>query len=216
MNIERIANALLDLGTAWILWLLLLLSVIALGVIAERALLLVWTREKRERLEPELRRLLVEGRIDEARRRLESSRSFEARIVLSGLDAEQAESAWERMSSESQLARLSMERSLVYLGTLGNNAPFVGLLGTVIGIVGAFHELGLAQGEVSSGLMAQIGEALVATALGLLVALPAVATYNLFQRVIVARLGWAEALGHDVLAYHRSYGRAESQTDEAR
>jgi len=102
------------------------------------------------------------------------------------------------------LARLEMERNLVYLGTLGNNAPFIGLLGTVIGIVGAFHQLGNGIGQVSAGLMSQIGEALIATAIGLVVALPAVASYNLFQRIIVARIGRAEALEHDVLAYYKA------------
>ncbi|HEY5961952.1 MAG TPA: MotA/TolQ/ExbB proton channel family protein, partial [Polyangiaceae bacterium] len=74
-------------------------------------------------------------------------------------------------------------------------------LGTVIGIVGAFHQLGNGLGQVSAGLMAQIGEALVATAVGLLVALPAVAAYNLFHRIISSRLSRADVLAHDVLAY---------------
>ncbi len=108
------------------------------------------------------------------------------------------------MLGECQLARLDMERSLAYLGTLGNNAPFVGLLGTVIGIIGAFHQLGNGIGQISAGLMAQIGEALVATAIGLLVALPAVAFHNLFHRIINTRLGRADALGRDVLAYFKA------------
>jgi biopolymer transport protein ExbB len=54
--------------------------------------------------------------------------------------------------------------------------------------------------------MAEIGEALVATAVGLLVALPAVASYNLFQRIIATRVGRADALGSEVLAHYRSRG----------
>jgi biopolymer transport protein ExbB len=100
-----------------------------------------------------------------------------------------------------------MERNLAFLGTVGNNAPFVGLLGTVIGIIRAFQELNQSQGQVSAGLMAQIGEALVATAIGLLVALPAVAFFNLFQRVIKTRATRADALGREVLAYMKSKKR---------
>ena len=62
----------------------------------------------------------------------------------------------------------------------------------------ALHE---SAGQVSEGLMAEIGEALVATAIGPLVALPAVAAYNIFQRVIKGRLVWADAMGRDLLSY---------------
>jgi biopolymer transport protein ExbB len=97
-----------------------------------------------------------------------------------------------------------MEKNLALLGTLGNNAPFVGLLGTVIGIVRAFRELEHSTGQVSAGLMSEIGEALVATAAGLLVALPAVAFFNLYQRLIRTRLGRAGALCHEILAFRKS------------
>jgi biopolymer transport protein ExbB len=94
-----------------------------------------------------------------------------------------------------------MERNLAFLGTVGNNAPFVGLLGTVIGVMRAFAALDQSGGQVSEGLMREIGEALVATAIGLLVAIPAVAFFNFFQRTIRLRIGRAEALGRDLLAY---------------
>ena len=97
-----------------------------------------------------------------------------------------------------------MERNLAFLGTLGNNAPFIGLLGTVIGIVRAFRELSESKGQMSAALMAEIGEALVATAVGLLVALPAIALFNLFQRTIRARLSRADALSGEVLAHLKS------------
>ena len=93
-----------------------------------------------------------------------------------------------------------MEKRLTFLGTLGANAPFIGLLGTVIGIVRAFALLDQSAGKVTSGLMSEVGEALVATAIGILVALPAVAFFNVFQRVIKARLARADALGRELLA----------------
>jgi biopolymer transport protein ExbB/TolQ len=105
------------------------------------------------------------------------------------------------MNGATQLAKLRMEKRLAFLGTLGSNAPFIGLLGTVIGIIRAFHELNSAAGKVTSGLMAEVGEALVATAIGILVALPAITFYNAFQRIIKARLARAQAFGHEVLAH---------------
>jgi biopolymer transport protein ExbB len=214
MNIQRAINAFAHIGTQWILWLLVALSVAAIAVIVERSIVLLMTRDDQQKLQKELRDLLARGLVDEARRRLEQSRSVEARIAAAGLLAEGPGSAEERMLGESQLARLEMERSLTYLGTLGNNAPFIGLLGTVIGIVGAFHQLGNGIGQISSGLMSQIGEALIATAIGLVVALPAVASYNLFQRIIVARLSRADALGHDVLAHFKACREARSISEQ--
>lgn len=210
MNIQRALNAFSSLGTQWILWLLIGLSIAAVAIIIERSLVLGLTRDDQLALQKELRDLLAYGRVDEARRRLEQSRSFEARIAAAGLLANGPGSAEEKLLSESQLVRLDMERNLAYLGTLGNNAPFIGLLGTVIGIVGAFHQLGDGNSQVSAGLMSQIGEALIATAIGLLVALPAVASYNLFQRIIVARMGRADALGHDVLSYFKARTEARA------
>ncbi len=213
MDIDQALNAFTMLGARWVLWLLFALSVAGVTVAVERAVLLWTSRDDVGRLQQELRRLLLLGDLERARRRLEESPSFEARIAAAGLQARGAGSAEERMASESVLARLKMEQSLVYLGTLGTNAPFVGLLGTVIGIIGAFHELGGGVGQVSAGLMVEIGEALVATAVGLIVALPSVAAYNLFQRVIKARLGRADALGREVLAHFR--GRDEAGALEA-
>jgi biopolymer transport protein ExbB len=204
MNIAHALNALTQLGATWILWCLLLLSFVAISIIVERSLVFLLTRADPEQLQKQMRSLLDVGDVEAARHQLEQSRSYEARVAAAGLLAGAAGSAEERMLGETQLVRLEMESRLMYLGTLGNNAPFVGLLGTVIGIIGAFHQLGNGAGQVSSGLMAQIGEALVATAIGLLVALPAVAAYNLFHRIISSRLARAEVLTHDVLAYFKA------------
>ena len=82
--------------------------------------------------------------------------------------------------------RERLEQGSVFLGTVGNNAPFVGLLGTVIGVIESFHQLGSAgqNHEAMGNVMSGISEALVATAVGLLVALPAVVGYNLAQKKV--------------------------------
>lgn len=204
MDIIQRISSISELGARWVMWLLIVLSVAALAVMLERAVLFFSSRDDTGRLRTELRRLLKDRDLELARRRLEESPSFEARVAAAGLDAETAASAEERMQAESELCKLSMERNLALLGTLGNNAPFIGLLGTVIGIVRSFHALQSSSGQVSAGLMSEIGEALVSTAIGLLVALPAVAAFNLFQRLIRARMGRANALAHEILAFMKA------------
>ena len=98
------------------------------------------------------------------------------------------------------LERQRLERNLAFLGTVGNNAPFVGLFGTVIGIILAFNELSLNTQGGAASVMAGISEALVATAIGLLVAIPAVAAFNAFSRRIKVILGDADAVVHVILA----------------
>ncbi len=200
MNIERIQN-ITAYGSQWVLWVLVVASVVALGIVLERAVLFLSSRDNARILRRDLRGLLSAGDVAGARKRLDRSPSFEASIARAGLDAEGVGCAEERILAEREVARLSLERNLGFLGTLGSNAPFVGLLGTVIGIVRAFHRLSESSGQVSAGLLAEIGEALVATAIGILVALPAIAFFNLFHRAIKARLGQSDALGHEVLAY---------------
>jgi biopolymer transport protein ExbB len=100
---------------------------------------------------------------------------------------------------EQQRARY--ERRLAFLGTLGNNAPFVGLFGTVLGIIRAFHDLAGNTMQGTQAVMSGIAEALVATAIGLIVALPAVATYNAFTRHVERATSATEVLAHEILAF---------------
>lgn len=200
MTIDGAFKGLVALGAAWVLWLLVALSVLALAVVLERLVFFVRTRG-----DDALRASLNEGLCNEGRARvksrLEASPSLEARIVGAGLQATTAAEAEERIACEAQLQRLRCERNLAFLGTLGNNAPFIGLLGTVLGIIGAFQQLDASRGQLTTGLMAEIGEALIATAVGLLVALPAVAAYNAFQRTIQVRVNRGDALGRELIAH---------------
>ena len=99
---------------------------------------------------------------------------------------------------------------LSFLGTLGSNAPFVGLFGTVLGIIKAFHDLGAVNvkgAAVQQTVMAGISEALVATAVGLAVAIPAVVAYNGFQRWLKNMTARTNALGHALVGHLRTESR---------
>ena len=206
MDIQERLTAFAMLGATWVMWLLVLLSIVSLAIVLERAYFFFATGDDVVRVKRELLGLLGKKDVEGARKLLTASKSFEARIVGVGLDSPDAgvDSAEERIEGEKELARLAMERNLVFLGTVGNNAPFLGLLGTVIGIIRSFAALDAAGGQVSPNLMAEIGEALVATAIGIVVALPSVAAFNLLQRIIKSRLARGESLGHDVLAFLKS------------
>jgi biopolymer transport protein ExbB len=202
MDIQQRMTAFALLGATWVMWLLVGLSVVSVAIILERAYFFAVTREDIDSLRKDLLDSLRRGDIAAARKRMQSSRSFEASLATAGLDsaADGAAAATERIAGEEKIARLRMERNLAFLGTVGNNAPFVGLLGTVIGIIRSFHSLDQSQGKVTAGLMMDIGEALVATAIGM-VAIPAVAAFNYYQRVIKTRLNRGSALGSDVVSH---------------
>jgi biopolymer transport protein ExbB len=209
MNIvERSKVVLLEIGASPIMYLMLALSVVSVAIMIERALFFFRVRENLQQLAAELAKALDRDDVASAKLLVASSRSAESAIVAAGLSRVEhgAAAVEEAMSGASAVQRMRLERRLGFLGTLGNNAPFVGLLGTVIGIVQAFDHLQAAgaangSGGAMNGVMGAIAEALVATAIGLVVAIPAVAAFNAFQRRIKVTLGNAEALRHIVLSY---------------
>lgn len=216
MDIQQRLTAFALLGATWVMWLLVVLSVISVAVIIERTYYMLISRGDVVSLLGDMIRKLDTGDLNGALTRLRESRTFEARVAIAGLEKAQSGpgAARERMAAEQHLARLQMERNLVFLGTVGNNAPFVGLLGTVIGVIRAFHTLDETAGRVTAGLMADIGEALVATAIGILVALPAVAGFNIFQRVIRGRMARAEAMSDHIVAYLKANTNSSPEETE--
>lgn len=213
--IEQLTELMVRSGAEWVLWLLFGLSFVSVAIAGERALVFRRMRGDASPLVAELRRLLRQNDYDGASKLLSESPSVAGRVVHAGLaEVDQGPAAAEEaMMAAMGLERARLEKRLLFLGTVGNNAPFVGLLGTVIGVVGAFDELGRptamteAMGAVSAlapeRVMGTIAEALVATAVGLLVAIPAVAVFNHFQGRVAAALQDAETLGHVLLAHLR-------------
>jgi biopolymer transport protein ExbB len=189
------------LGAEWVMWVLIVLSVISITVMVERVIYFYGQRPNVGDLLLELKQLLVGGDLDGVRKRLEDVKGVApsvARVAMA--EAERGATAVDEAAASAMIReRLRLERNLVFLGTVGNNAPFVGLFGTVIGIIQAFHDLSMDTQGGASTVMSGISEALVATAIGLMVAIPAVAAFNIFQRRIKTLLGDADAIVHVLL-----------------
>ena len=182
-----ITKALLNMalgGSAWVLWLLLALSVASLAIIFDKALTFYRYRLNLEPFVAEIEPLLRQNDWPRVISRCEVEPGMEARILLAGLrEIPRGKSAVQDiMEGERLRVGLFLGRRLSFLGTLGANAPFIGLFGTVLGIIHAFKDLALTEGGGGPAVMAGIGEALVATAIGLLVAIPAVMMFNFFHR----------------------------------
>lgn len=190
------------LGAGWVLWLLVFLSVGVVAISVERWWFLGRDTTAREPLQAAVDGYLGGGEEDAFMASLSQLNGLEARILKAGAEVARLgpAAASKAMAGHATAERLRMERGLNYIATVGANAPFVGLFGTVLGIIQAFADLAESTGEASEAVMAGISEALVATAVGLLVAIPAVVLYNSLSRVVKNRLARAASLSDLVLA----------------
>lgn len=88
------------------------------------------------------------------------------------------------VESIKNLHKPSLEKYLSFLATVGSNAPYIGLFGTVLGIMKSFNDMSQTTAQGQGSVMAGISSALIATAAGLLAAIPAVLAYNYFQKQV--------------------------------
>jgi len=190
------------LGSEWVLWLLVVLSILSVSVMIERALFYYRIRLNFPEFSQHFSQLLIEDDQEGLKKLCHNRDAIECQVVLQGLDglAKGPHAAEQKMNGYLVGQKQVLDRGLVILGTLGNNAPFIGLFGTVIGIIVAFHALGQNVTGGASTVMAGISEALVATAVGLMVAIPAVVSYNGYQRVVKRHLLNAEAVSQQLVA----------------
>jgi biopolymer transport protein ExbB len=193
------------MGAEWVLYFLLIVSVLSVSLIFERARFYYLASKGLEEFRKQIRSSTSSGQIKEAVQLAQKRASGQTQAVHD-LESEMALALLSHGPASSEIlsevaqdsvvrARLAWDKNLSILATIGSNAPFIGLFGTVLGIIKAFHDLSQQAGTggqmtVSSG----ISEALVATAFGLLVAIPAVVAFNLFQRRVKAAVAEAESL----------------------
>ena len=189
-------------GAGWVLWLLVILSVLVLTVAVERAIYMALNSAPAAAFEEALSTYLGGGTREDLQKRLTGMRGIEPRVLLATLSAAQksADAAPDALAGTLSFERLRLESGLIVIGTIASNAPFIGLFGTVLGIIKAFHDLSLSTHESAGVVMAGISEALVATAVGLMVAIPAVVLYNFYSRRIRETTGRLESLGSLVLS----------------
>ncbi|MCK6528911.1 MotA/TolQ/ExbB proton channel family protein [Myxococcota bacterium] len=191
------------LEAEWVLYLLILLSIVSLAIVVERLVFLSRNRVDLPQLAAGIEKLVAGGDLQRFRDDVARMRGVEASVLDRALASSDrgAAAVEEVMLGVLSMERMRMERGLTFLGTVGSNAPFIGLFGTVLGIIRAFRDLSLTeQSQGASVVMAGISEALVATAVGLLVAIPAVVAYNYLQRRVKETVGNANSLGKLVLS----------------
>jgi len=187
-------------GVAWgTVIMLTIMSVYSIGVMIERQYAYSKSRKQSRRFVPAVSRLLREGKIEEAiatSRDAEVRNSHLAKVVVAGLqewrhqhercegdvNTEAAVDAVRRAIQRATAVNLAeIERGLGALATIGSTAPFVGLFGTTFGIIDAFEGMAVTGAGGIGAVSAGISEALVTTAYGLFVAVPAVWAYNYFS-----------------------------------
>ena len=188
-------------GDTWVLFILIALSLWSLTVAYER-----WSVFRRQLKDQGLREALsgplAQGDMAAALAAARANDSLQGRALSAMLAKAPAGPAAAEEALQSALIeeRLKLEKNLIILGTLGNNAPFLGVFGTVLGIIKAFNDLAVSGTAGASVVMAGISSALVATALGILVAIPAVVAYNFFLTRIKEAQSEVESLAHLVLS----------------
>jgi len=205
--VEQLRLLLDSLGIDWVLWLLLGLSVVSIAVMIERFLFFRRESVTIKILTAALQEALASDDPRAHAERIRAMGSMESWVLAHALDEIRRgpDALEDIIGSQVALQRERFDRGLVFLGTLGSNAPFIGLFGTVLGIIDAFASLqsgfASADGSQNSAIMGSISEALVATAIGLLVAIPAVVAFNMFKRGIRRRVDNTESLARLLLAH---------------
>lgn len=183
---ERIF-AVAHLADQGVLLLLVVLAVVSVAMILERwrylSGIMVTSKTHQKTIENSIQQRQLAGIFTIA----EDTKSIEGKAMayaLERLRLGKAEGLEEVFSTISQLERPKLERSLGFLATVGSNAPYIGLFGTVLGIMKAFADMAKATDLGQQTVMAGISSALIATAAGLMVAIPAVLAYNFFQKQV--------------------------------
>ena len=173
-------------GAEGILWLLILLSILSLGMIFERFFTLKKIRTQSENIRQKMMDSLQSNDLKQVEDLSKERETLEGRALNYGMrhiSQSGSKGLSEIFNTFALLEKPLLERNLNFLATVGSNAPFIGLLGTVLEIMKAISAIGTNQGDMSQVIVGIAG-ALVATAVGLMVAIPAVIAYNYFQKQV--------------------------------
>ncbi|MDR3306512.1 MAG: MotA/TolQ/ExbB proton channel family protein [Endomicrobium sp.] len=175
----------LNMG-GWVLYVLLGTSILSLTVICYK-LVEFWKKAqiKRTMFVPALFDSIKNGNLEKAINYCNSLNSPMASVSKAGIVAfKSGESLGEFMDREIMIQTVELERCTTILGTVGNIAVYIGLFGTVLGIISAFHDMSAIGSGGITVVIGGVSEALIATAAGLFVAIPASTAYNFFTKKI--------------------------------
>ncbi|OGR55235.1 MAG: hypothetical protein A3I11_03080 [Elusimicrobia bacterium RIFCSPLOWO2_02_FULL_39_32] len=193
-------------GGEWVIYLLGICSILAVAVMVERAIL--FSKEKKEfkKVEEEFLKVMQSLNFSQISQTFQNFTGLSGRILRTGLLQSQrgAHAVEEEILSVTSKEKQRLEKRMIILGTLGNNAIYIGLFGTVLGVIKAFHDLSENGNSGPEVVMQGLSEALIATAVGLLVALPCVVAYNILQKQIKDLLLDTESLARLLLAKLKS------------
>lgn len=192
-----------------VLGVLVLMSIISIAVIFERYVSLKKVSNESERVKARIKIALQTGSVQDFEDMAKDPSSVEGRAAGHALKYLRAhgERGFEDIFNTFILnEKTELEKYLPMLATISSNAPFIGLLGTVLGIMKAFNDLAVTQNAGQQTVMAGISTALVATAAGLFVAIPASMSYNYFTRKVKSTLTSIEAVKELGLAYTKMKG----------
>jgi len=183
----------------FVVFALVIMSAWSIGVMIDRWIAFSAARKQSRFFAPAVAGALKEGKIDEAIRIAEDNkRSHLAKVVTAGLQefqahqmsaeipGEEIEASRRALERASAIVHAELKRGVSSLATIGATGPFVGLFGTVLGIISAFQGISSSGTVGIAAVSAGISEALVTTAIGLFVAIPAVWVYNYFTGKIEA------------------------------
>jgi biopolymer transport protein ExbB len=208
MLTERIF-AVAQIADQVVLWILILLSVISLGMILERFFFLRRTARESLEVRTKIKSALQTHSVEDVETIPRNPETVEGRALgyaMKHIKDSGSRGLEEAFNSYSLMERPDLERFLNFLATVGSNAPYIGLLGTVLGIMKAFNDLAQSTEAGQQTVMAGISLALVSTAAGLFVAIPAVISYNYFQRQVKGTLQNLDAVKELCLAYAKKKG----------
>ncbi len=198
-------------GAEVILWIMLALSVLSIATILERLFSLRQTAAASKKIKLRLKEVLQSNNLSELEELSKDRDSLEGRGLSYGLrhvKENGANGLAEIFNSYALIEKPPLERSLNFLATVGSNAPFLGLLGTVLGIMKAFKDLSANVTAGNEAVMLGIAEALISTAVGLVVAIPAVIAYNYFQKQVKGHMQSLESVKELCIAYAKNNGKA--------
>lgn len=196
-----------EAGANFILYFMAFLSVVSLAIVVERYLAIKKVSKNSKIIGSKFDEIIVTQDTNKIKELATYDKSVEGRALgygLNYLNKNSVEGLDELFSSYKTMEKPKLEGNLYVLGTIASNAPYIGLLGTVMGIMKAFNDLGNAPGQGNEVVMAGIGHALVSTAVGLALAIPAVIAFNYFQKKVSLILSNIDATKDLCLMFSKS------------